>query len=127
MVRNSTGGLEIVAWVRMHERDPDGDGGRAMNNRRIGGRPSPQIVGYAELFTLQIRPAGSYNRHCITSDANFHVAFMYDGAMHNLNDMIPPQPPNGWFLSEAWGINDRGQIVGRGLLNGVHHAYLLLP
>jgi probable HAF family extracellular repeat protein len=54
------------------------------------------------------------------------VAFLYsDGKMHNLNDMIPAN--SGWVLSDATGINNRGQIVGTGELNGVGAAFLLSP
>jgi probable HAF family extracellular repeat protein len=54
------------------------------------------------------------------------AAFLYsDGKMHNLNDMIPAN--SGWVLLGATGINDRGQIVGTGELNGVGAAFLLSP
>ena len=45
--------------------------------------------------------------------------------MLNLNTLIAPQ--SGWVLGGATGINDVGQIVGGGLLNGIDHAYLLTP
>ena len=32
-----------------------------------------------------------------------------------------------WELITATGINDLGQIVGEGIINGQHHAYLLTP
>ena len=40
-------------------------------------------------------------------------AFVYDGAMHDLNDLVTNVPP-GWVLYEARLINDRGQIVAEG-------------
>ncbi len=48
-----------------------------------------------------------------------------DGAIVNLNDLIPAG--SGWVLREATGINDRGQIVGQGLIGGQLHAFLLTP
>jgi len=33
----------------------------------------------------------------------------------------------GWLLREAMGVNDAGQIVGEGLLNGQLHAFFLQP
>ncbi|MBB5873536.1 putative HAF family extracellular repeat protein [Allocatelliglobosispora scoriae] len=42
-----------------------------------------------------------------------------------LDTLIPAG--TGWTLQQANGINDRGQIVGRGLVNGKYHAYLLTP
>ncbi len=53
-------------------------------------------------------------------------AFLYsNGKMHDLNDMIPTN--SGWVLSTATGINNRGQIVGSGLLNGVFNGFILSP
>jgi hypothetical protein len=34
---------------------------------------------------------------------------------------------SGWLLKEATGINNRGEIVGWGLLHGEKRAFLLLP
>jgi probable HAF family extracellular repeat protein len=54
------------------------------------------------------------------------VAFLYsDGKMRNLNDMIPAN--SGWMLTDATGINNRGQIVGTGFLNGDIEGFLLSP
>jgi probable HAF family extracellular repeat protein len=123
-VRDMSGHLRTVYWARTRERGPDSDGGRAMNNRIVAKQPSPQIVGYSELFYGPLPPKG-WNKYCILYDTSFRIAFMFDGTMHNLNDMIPAT--SGWFLQEAWGINDRGQIVGHGYLRGASHAFLLLP
>lgn len=65
-----------------------------------------QIVGY------------SYNQ------LNQNRAFIYDnGIMTDLNDLLVDA--SGWTLLGAESINDSGQIVGVGTLNGVTHAYLL--
>jgi probable HAF family extracellular repeat protein len=42
-----------------------------------------------------------------------------------LDDLIPAG--SGWTLQEPNGINDRGQIVGRGIHNGHPRAFLLTP
>jgi probable HAF family extracellular repeat protein len=47
------------------------------------------------------------------------------GAMIDLNTLIPAN--SGWVLLGAAHINDAGQIVGSGLLNGNLHAFLLTP
>lgn len=51
-------------------------------------------------------------------------AFLWDnGVITDLNDLIPPT--SGWELKRAADINDVGQIVGTGNLNGgEHHAFL---
>jgi len=54
-------------------------------------------------------------------------AFVYrDGAMQDLNGLIPSG--SGWVLSNATAINDAGQIVGTGTLNGQFgEGFLLTP
>jgi probable HAF family extracellular repeat protein len=61
-----------------------------------------------------------------SSTGNSGAAFLYsDGKLRNLNDMIPAN--SGWVLLDAAAINNRGQIVGTGLLNGEGAAFLLSP
>lgn len=53
-------------------------------------------------------------------------AFIYsDGVMQDLNKLIPSD--SGWLLTEAKGINESGQIVGYGFLDGERRAFLLTP
>jgi probable HAF family extracellular repeat protein len=47
------------------------------------------------------------------------------GVASNLNDLVANG--DGWDLRAAMRINDRGQIVGYGLLNGETRAFLLTP
>lgn len=47
------------------------------------------------------------------------------GTITALDTLIPAG--SGWQLQQANGINDRGQIVGRGVHNGAYHAFLLTP
>ena len=54
------------------------------------------------------------------------AAFLYKGgAMQDLNVILPDN--SGWSLTAANGINDSGQIVGVGVIDGREHAYLLTP
>jgi len=51
-------------------------------------------------------------------------AFLWDqadGLTVNLNDWAPA----GWVLTSATAVNDNGDIVGNGLLNGEPHGFLL--
>jgi probable HAF family extracellular repeat protein len=67
---------------------------------------SGQIVGFAQDATNQL------------------VAFLdFGGVMTDLNTLLPNG--SGWRLQEATGINDAGQIVGQGIINGEYHAFLL--
>jgi probable HAF family extracellular repeat protein len=52
------------------------------------------------------------------------AAFAHDGNhMTNLNTLIPGDA--GWDLISAYGINNRGEIVGYGLLDGRFRAFVL--
>jgi len=56
-----------------------------------------------------------------------HRAFLFDtqGGVRDLTSLIDPQ--SGWVLSYARDINDAGQIVGFGQLNGQDRAVVLNP
>jgi len=61
-------------------------------------------------------------------DSNNTVAWIWqNGVMTDLNTLIPADSP--WFLIEALGINDRGQIAGPAVntLTGEYHGFLLTP
>ncbi len=47
------------------------------------------------------------------------------GQMTDLNSLIPAG--SGWLLNHATAVNDAGQIVGYGTINGVEHGFLLTP
>lgn len=52
------------------------------------------------------------------------VPFLYsNGVMQDLNDLIPAG--TGWELQQAYEINDAGDIVGFGTLNGLARGFLL--
>jgi probable HAF family extracellular repeat protein len=48
-----------------------------------------------------------------------------NGSIKDLNTLIPRK--TGWFLQDARGINDAGQIVGLGQHPNVNRAFLLTP
>jgi uncharacterized membrane protein len=56
---------------------------------------------------------------------NSHAFLWSGGVMKDLNQLLPPS--SGWFLEVAQSINDAGQIVGAGTLNGQDRAFLLSP
>ena len=46
--------------------------------------------------------------------------------MTDLNDLLPSD--SGWdYIERADGINNNGQIVGRGVVDGKQHAFLMTP
>ncbi|MGI9253533.1 MAG: hypothetical protein ACR2J8_07295, partial [Thermomicrobiales bacterium] len=48
-----------------------------------------------------------------------------DAGMIDLNSLIPAGA--GWLLSDPWGINDTGMIVGQGAYMGQRRGFLLIP
>jgi len=75
-----------------------------------------QVVGYSEVL-VQHLPG--------EPELEFHSFIWESGTLLDLNDLIAPQ--SGWRLFEAFGINDGGQIVGMGEINGAIHGFLLTP
>jgi probable HAF family extracellular repeat protein len=59
-------------------------------------------------------------------NSNSFSAFLYsDGVLTDLNSLIPAD--SGWVLKTANDINEYGQIVGWGFLNGERRPFLLTP
>ncbi len=56
---------------------------------------------------------------------NTRAALWQKGKMYDLNDHIPTGSP--WFLQACSSINDAGEIVGQGMINGEIHAFLATP
>ncbi len=48
------------------------------------------------------------------------------GTVRDLNELVDASG-TGWHLHMADGVNDSGQIVGKGIFNGGWHAFLLTP
>jgi probable HAF family extracellular repeat protein len=46
-----------------------------------------------------------------------------NGSLRDLNALLPPN--SGWILNAAEDINDAGQIVGMGTLNGVQRGFVM--
>jgi probable HAF family extracellular repeat protein len=59
------------------------------------------------------------------NDTTRHAFLWENGVMKDLNTLIPAN--SGWILEFANSINDKGQIVGRGIINGQTHAFLATP
>ncbi len=63
--------------------------------------------------------------HYYLEGISHSLAFLYDGNnMLDLNDLIAN---DDWLLLSAADINENGQIVGNGLINGQTHAFLMTP
>jgi probable HAF family extracellular repeat protein len=62
-----------------------------------------------------------------TFGGNYNQAFLWTSTQHtqDLNNLIPPN--SGWVLIACRGINQSGQIVANGQINGENHGALLTP
>ena len=68
------------------------------------------------------------NSDFFTTDGDGLRAFLYsDNTLYDLNDLIAPGSDAGFTLTAASAINNKGQIAGRGAVNGELHAFLLTP
>ena len=80
------------------------------------------LFSYANGINAAGQIAGQSNIAAATPDVTH--AFLYAGGiMTDLNTQLPAG--SGWVLESAAAINDSGQIVGYGTINGQRHAYLL--
>jgi probable HAF family extracellular repeat protein len=90
----------------------------------VGINSSGQVVGSSAYHVIH-----SYQRSRTTYyywTTYVEEAFSWQsGKMTDLNSLVPAG--SGWDLSSAYGINDAGQIVGSGTLNGQFHGFLLTP
>ncbi len=80
---------------------------------------SDQVVGTSTLFTYK----DPNNLWSVIAERTTHAFIWENGAMTDLNDLIPPN--TGWVLVSATAINDNGDILGLGINNGVTHGYVL--
>jgi probable HAF family extracellular repeat protein len=76
-------------------------------------------------IAYEVGESGQVVGQADTSAGRQHAFLYISGMMQDLNDLIPAG--SGWELSVATGMNEGGQIVGYGLINGQTHAFLLTP
>ncbi len=82
------------------------------DNAAMGINDNGAIVGYS-----YFGGSGSENYN--------HAAIWMGGQLQDLNSLIDPN--SDWILTMANGINDAGQIVGAGYLDGESQGFLLTP
>jgi probable HAF family extracellular repeat protein len=70
----------------------------------------------------------SINDYCQIAGYKFNgegAVLWHQNQWHRLNDLIPIK--SNWLLETAKDINERGQIIGSGKLNGKRRSFLLTP
>jgi probable HAF family extracellular repeat protein len=105
--QTASGALQAAYW----------NGANAIGLGTLGGANS---YGYA------IDAAGNVAGYSDLAGGLGTAAFLYqDGVLYDLNGLLGPG--SSWQLLAAYGMNENGQIVGRGLYGGVEQAFLLTP
>lgn len=74
---------------------------------------------------IDINEHGDVVGFSTTADGTNHAFLLHSGHLIDLNDVLAS--PSNVLLSDAVGINNRGQIAGDMYVNGELHAFLLLP
>ena len=69
-----------------------------------------------------INDLGQIVGHSSTSAGSEHAFLYRDGDLIDLNSLSPAD--SGWTLQNAYAINQDGQIVGTGIIDGETHAFL---
>ena len=85
-------------------------------------------------FAFAINNKGQVVGHSLANDGTFH-AFLWQkgGPMIDLNVFVPKEGSSLALLTDAFNINDRGEIIGTGVPPGIPpgevggHVFLLIP
>lgn len=107
----SSGSKHAVLWQNHQINDLGTLDGNATKATAINNRGT--VVGYS-LVT------DNY-----TNQVPLHAFVWRNNIMSDLNSLLPAN--SGWELTSAYGINERGQIVGSGKKDGQTRAFLLTP
>ncbi|MDB4303401.1 hypothetical protein N9934_01240 [Desulfosarcina sp.] len=95
----------------------------------LGYRPLLEDQSVAYDINIHGKIVGGSNATSSSEGVGGWVGFVYDAVngMRDLNDLIPAD--SGWTIGRAFGINDLGQIVGQGYIDGLEgsRAFLLTP
>jgi probable HAF family extracellular repeat protein len=79
---------------------------------------------WSSAFAINASATVVGNGNCTSSGAHAFVWTARSG-IQDLNALIPAN--SGWVLQSALAINDAGEIVGVGTVNGNQHGFLLKP
>jgi probable HAF family extracellular repeat protein len=83
-------------------------------------------LGGLESYPKAINDAGQVVGYSRLAQGDEHAFLFTNGKMVDLNRMISPQ--SGWQLIDAWAINNRGQILAKGMnAKGGYGVVLLTP
>lgn len=85
-----------------------------------------ELKGYSSSRAYGINACGQVVGKCVRHRGYAHAYCWQNGVMRDLNNFIPKRTV--WILEAAYGINNRGQIIGIGTHGRTHfRAFLLTP
>lgn len=108
--------LHALIWT-----DPAGNP-IGQNLGTLGGLSSDQAI--ASLAN-SINNTGEIVGYAFSPNGEQRAVIWQNGVLVDLNDRIPLG--SGWRLSSAFQINNQGQIIGTGLIQGQEQGFLLTP
>jgi probable HAF family extracellular repeat protein len=112
---NATGQVAVIAYTYFTSHSFLYSGGSVTDLGTLGGTGGTDASG--------INASGQVVGISYTASNDEH-AFLYSGSgMTDLNSLLPSN--SGWVLTSGSAINDSGQIVGHGTINGQMHGFLL--
>ena len=111
---------QVVGYAQLHGGDQ-----RAFLYAHGRMRNLGTLPGGTQSFAYDIDDRGHIVGASDAKDSPLRAFIYSDGSMRDLNNLIPAD--SGWTLTEARSINETGQIVGYGFLNGQQRAFLLTP
>jgi probable HAF family extracellular repeat protein len=88
-----------------------------------GGMIDLGTLGGTEAFARGVNDAGQIVGVSYLPNFQENAFYAVGSTMYNLNDLVTNR--GDWTLVSANGINNLGQIVGYGAINGENHAFLL--
>ncbi len=77
-------------------------------------------------FAADINDIGQIIGNSNTTSSSLHAFLYSDGVMRDLNDLIAPSFQADWTLTSAISINNKGEILGSGIHDGVGANFLLV-
>jgi probable HAF family extracellular repeat protein len=82
-------------------------------------------LGGSSSYAYGINDAGSVVGYSSLATAQAHAFILVGGILFDLNSLVSNL--TGWELTQAYAINNSGQLTGTGLFEGVEHAFRLDP
>jgi len=82
-------------------------------------------LGGAVSFAYGINDAGQVTGFSVTGDGSLHAFLAYNGTMIDLNSLLAHD--SGWMLTQAFRIDNAGDIFGIGCYRGQLHNFELDP